>query len=79
MRIKIFKWDLKDNLYAGVPAGNVGTLAKITNKIYDMFISVGTFLINVKKVKEENMYEKFVKYKHNYTAKLLQIEILFNF
>ena len=33
-----------------------------------MFISVGTFLINVKKVKEENMYEKFVKYKHNYRS-----------
>ena len=65
---ELFKWDLKDYLYAGVPAGNVGTLAKITNKIYDMFISVGTFLINVKKVKEENMYEKFVKYKHNYRS-----------
>ena len=50
------------------PAGNVGILAKIINKIYDMFISVGTFLINVKKVKEENMYEKFAKYKHNYRS-----------
>ena len=31
-----------------------------------MYISVGSFLMDVKKVKLENMYKKFVKYKHIY-------------
>ena len=73
---EVFKWDIKDFLYAGVPARSVGTLAKITNKIYDMYISDGTFLINVKKVKEENMYEKFIKFKNRYSCGTGDQEIL---
>ena len=32
-----------------------------------MYIRDGTFLINVKKVKEENTYEKFIKFKNRYS------------
>ena len=63
-----YNWDLNGCLYAGVPAGNVGSLAKITNKIFDIYISIGTFLIDVKKVKEEKMYEKFVNHKKYYRS-----------
>ena len=63
-----YNWDMKGCLYAGVPAGSVGNYAKISKKIYDIFISVGSFLIDVKKVKEENMYEKFRRYKNQYSS-----------
>ena len=63
-----YNWDMKGCLYAGVPALNVGTFAKITQKTYDIFISVGSFLVDVKKVKEENMYEKFKANKSVYSS-----------
>lgn len=59
---------MKGCLYAGVPAGNVGSFTKISQKVYDIFISVGSFLVDVKKVKEENMYEKFKANKNAYSS-----------
>ena len=63
-----YHWDIKDYLYAGAPAFGVGTLAKINNKTFDMYICCGSLLVNVKKVKEEHIYEKFVKYKNEYNC-----------
>ena len=63
-----YNWDMKGCLYEGVPAGSVGNYAKISKKIYDIYISVGSFLIDVKKVKEQNMYAKFMKYKNEYSS-----------
>ena len=71
-----YNWDMKGCLYAGVPAGSVGNYAKISKKIYDIYISVGSFLIDVKKVKEENMYEKFMKYKNEYSSAIGDQDLL---
>jgi len=62
-----YNWDISGYLYAGVPGGSIGKYAKISKKAFDIYISVGSFLINVKRVKEENMYKKFIKYKNYYS------------
>ena len=71
-----YNWDMKGCLYAGVPAGGVGNFAKISQKVYDIFISVGSFLVDVKKVKEENMYEKFKANKNAYSSEVGDQDLL---
>ena len=73
--LEVFHWDMKGCLYAGVPARGVGKLAKITNKIFDIYIGCGNFLADVKKVKKEKMYEKFIKYKNVYTSNFIIVEL----
>ena len=63
---EVYNWDLKGALYAGPPAGSVGRFAVIHKKVFDIYISAGSFLVDVKKVKEENMFEKFIKHKNAY-------------
>ena len=65
---EVYHWNMSDCLYAGVPAASVGKLAKISNKKFNIYISCGSFLIDVKKVKKINIYEKFIKYKNIYNS-----------
>ena len=55
-----YNWEMKDYFYVGVPGGRVGKLSLITKQIYKSYINTGSFLVNVTKVKYENMYDKFV-------------------
>ena len=64
--LSAYHWDMKGCLYAGVPANGIGKFANITKKIFDIYICCGSLLVNVKKVKEEHIYEKFIKYKNIY-------------
>ena len=43
-----------------------GMDAVISKKKFDVYINLGSFLVDVKSVKLEKMYEKFVKYKNVY-------------
>ena len=63
---EVYNWNITGFLYAGVPARDIGKYAKISRKPFDIYINVGNFLINIKKVKEEKMYQKFLKYKNVY-------------
>ena len=63
---ELYNWNISEFLYAGVPARDIGKYAKISKKNFDFYINVGNFLINIKKVKEEKMYNKFLKYKNVY-------------
>ena len=63
---EVYNWDMKNNMYVGVPDNRIGQKSLITKKIYKSYINVGSFLINVTKVKSENMYDKYVKYKNFY-------------
>ena len=65
---EMYNWEMSGHLYAGVPASAIGKYAKISKKIWDIYISVGSFLIDIKKVKTEKMYEKFVRYKNEYKS-----------
>ena len=66
---EMYNWKMNYNyLYYGVPDASVGTYGKISRKKLNIYINVGSFLINVKKVKSEHMYQKFVKYKNAYNS-----------
>lgn len=71
-----YNWNITDYLYAGVPGRKIGQYAKISKKIWKVYISVGSFLINVKNVKKENMYEKFVMYKNEYNSSIGDQDLL---
>ena len=73
---KVYNWDMKGCLYVGVPGMGTGKYAKITKKKFEIYINVGSFLIDVKKVKLENIYAKFVKYKNMYRSKIGDQDLL---
>ena len=73
---ELYNWDMKDNMYVGVPDKRLGQKSLITKKIYKNYINVGSFLINVTKVKSENMYDKFKKYKNFYHSYMGDQDIL---
>ena len=71
-----YNWDMKENLYVGVPGAKIGKKSLITNQTYKSYINIGSFLINVTKVKSENMYDKFVKYKNYYHSHIGDQDLL---
>ena len=73
---EVYNWNMSDCLYAGVPAAGVGKLAKISNKTFNIYICCGSFLVDVKKVKEEEIYEKFIKYKNSYSSTIGDQDLL---
>jgi len=63
---EMYNWNMSDYLYVGVPDPFIGKFGSISNKSLNTYINTGTYLINVKKVKEEKMYEKFIKNRFHY-------------
>ena len=63
---EMYNWNLNDNLYVGVPDQMIGKIGIVSKKPMNVYINTGNYLINVKKVKEKNMYEKFLKYREEY-------------
>ena len=73
---ELYNWDMKGYLYTGVPGKGTNKYALISKKFFDIYINVGSFLIDVKKVKSENIYEKFVKYKNVYRSHIAVQDLL---
>ena len=67
---KAYSWNMNGCLYVGVPGMRTGTDAIITKEKFDVYINLGSFLVDVKLVKKEKMYEKFVKYKYAYNTSI---------
>ena len=65
-----YNWNMNGCLYVGVPGMRTGMDALISKKKFDIYINLGSFLIDVKLVKKEKMYEKFVKYKNAYNTSI---------
>ena len=63
---EMYNWDMGDYLYLGAPDTCIGQIALISKKPFDVYINIGHFLLNVKKIKEQNMYQKYLKYKDVY-------------
>lgn len=63
-------------LYLGIPGGKVGKYAKISKKLFKRYINTGSMLVNVKKVKQENIYQKYVKYKDIYNGTIGDQDLL---
>ena len=64
---EMYNWNMSNYLYLGQPGGQIGKMANITKKIYITYINTGSMLVNVKMVKKQKLYEKFVKYKNVYS------------
>ena len=64
---EMYNWDMGNYLYLGTPDPCIGKDALISKKPYDVYINIGHFLLNVKKIKEQNMYEQYLKHKDTYT------------
>ena len=73
---EMYNWDIGDNLYLGTPDPGVGKFAKISNRKCDVYINTGHFVLNIKKIKSENMYDKFLKYKDVYNNKFADQDLL---
>ena len=71
-----YNFDMNDKMYVGVPGRKIGQKSLVTKKIYKTYINIGSFLVNVTKVKSENMYEKFVKYKNAYHSRIGEQDLL---
>ena len=65
---QMYNWDMKNNIYMGSPDTGAGAYGKISGKTLKVFINVGNYLIDVKKVKRKNMYKLFLKYKNIYKS-----------
>ena len=63
---EMYNWDMRNYLYLGAPDPCIGKKALISKKPYDVYINIGHFLLNVKKIKEKNMYQIFLKNKNAY-------------
>ena len=73
---EMYNWNLSDYLYLGAPDPLINSIGRITKKKLDIYINVGHFLVNVKKVKSENMYEKYLKYKNVYSNRICDQDLL---
>ena len=52
---ELYNWDMKDYFYVGIPGARNGQRSLITKQTYKNYINTGSFLINVTKVKSENI------------------------
>jgi hypothetical protein len=65
---EMYNWKMGNNIYMGVPDQGIGKFGIYSNKSLNIYINGGNYLIDVKKVKEKNMYEKFRDYKNLYNS-----------
>jgi lipopolysaccharide biosynthesis glycosyltransferase len=73
---EMYNWNMGDNIYMGVPDPGLGKLGFFSNKSLNIYINVGNYLIDVKKVKLKNMFQKFKKYKHLYKSIFAEQDML---
>ena len=64
----MYNFNMKNYLYLGLPGGKVGKYALASKKNFTTYINTGSMLVNVKKIKEEKIYEKYKKYKSIYKS-----------
>ena len=74
----MYNWNMSDYLYMGTPDPRIGAMSRIGKKPFKVYINIGHFLLNVKKIKSENMYKKYVAYKNIYKNDLIADQELLN-
>ena len=72
----MYNWNMGKNIYMGVPDQGIGKIGIYSNKSLNVYINRGNYLIDVKKVKLINMYEKFRKYKNIYNSIFAEQDML---
>ena len=73
---EMYNWNMKNNIYMGVPDPGAGKFGKISNKTLEVYINAGTYLIDVKKVKLEKIYDKYIKYKNVYNPPFAEQDMI---
>jgi lipopolysaccharide biosynthesis glycosyltransferase len=73
---EMYNWNMGKNIYMGVPDQGIGKIGIYSNKSLNVYINGGNYLIDVKKVKLINMYEKFIKYKNIYNPIFAEQDML---
>ena len=74
----MYNWNMGNYLYLGAPDPCIGKKALISKKPFDVYINIGHFLLNVPKIKEQNMYEKYLKFKDVYKNNIIADQDLIN-
>lgn len=62
----MYNFDMDNYTFLGIPGGQIGKNANITKKKFEKYINSGSMLVDVIKVKNEDLYSKYVKYKDIY-------------
>ena len=63
---EMYNWNMEDKIYYGVLDDGVMKYGPFSKKELDIYINTGSFLVDVKKVKSERIYEKIVENKNVY-------------
>ena len=58
---EMYNWNMEDKIYYGVLDQGVMKYGHFSKKPLDIYINTGSFLLDVKKVKSEKIYEKVVE------------------
>jgi lipopolysaccharide biosynthesis glycosyltransferase len=72
----MYNWKMDNYICLGIPGGKIRKYAMISKKKYKRYINTGSILINVKKYKYENIYEKCVKNKDIYHNEIADQDLL---
>jgi hypothetical protein len=72
----MYNWKMDNYICLGIPGGKIRKYAYISKKKYVRYINTGSILINVKKYKFENIYDKCVKNKDIYHNEIADQDLL---
>ena len=73
---EMYNWDMKNKIYCVIIDPQLGRYGAISKKQMDVYINVGNYLIDVKRVKNEKIYEKMVENKNAYYSHLFEQDLL---
>ena len=65
---EMYNWNMENKTYCGVLDPSLHTYGEISKKHLEVYINVGDYLIDIKRVKNEKMYEKFVMNNKAYSS-----------
>jgi len=75
---EMYNWDMEDKIFCGSPDMGINRYSLITRKPFEMYINTGHYLVNVRKAKENKIYDKIVENKNLYTTSSYIDQDLFN-
>ena len=75
---EMYNWDMKNKTICGVLDESALIYGKISKKILDIYINGGNFLVDVKKFKNEKIYEQIVENKGIYSPTLTALQNYLN-
>ena len=75
---EMYNYNMDNKIYLGVVDQMIGAYGLISKKNLNVYINTGSYLIDVKKVKKENMYEKYLIHRDKYYNNIIKI-FIFNF